>query len=301
MDPVFADIDRQTWNLAPESVKEVLKRSPNVSAIMGVHIFGNPCQVEEMEALAREYEIKLIFDAAHALGSERNGMNIGAFGDVEVFSLSPTKPVVAGEGGIISTKNEKLADILRYARDYGNKGDYNPEFIGLNARLSELHAALALGSLEMLEMNITRRNEIASRYICNLSSIPGVSFQKIEKNDRSTFKDFTILVDGASFGVSRDILAWWLGRLGIATRKYYFPPVHKVKAYWDRWGVHNDAELANTNIVSERVLSLPIWSHMETDIVDRVCEAVATAHRDAEEIGTIFDSETDRHADGGSM
>ena len=288
LEPVFADIDEQTWNLSPASVKEILEKRSDVSAILGVHLFGNPCQVEELEAIARQYDIKLLFDSAHALGSESNGQKIGAFGDIEVFSLSPTKPVVAAEGGVASTSHEELAEVLRYGRDYGNEGDYNPSFIGLNARLSELHAAMALGSLEMLERNIKHRNEVVSRYKSSLSLIPGIRFQRIREKDRSTYKDFTVLIETEEFGMSRDALSWWLERERIDTRKYYSPPVHRTRAYWDRWGKYRDEELPVTNRISEHVLSLPIWSHMDNDIVDHVCETITTAHETAEKINTLY-------------
>jgi len=288
LEPVFADIDEHTWNLAPASVKKVLEQRRDVSAILGVHVFGNPCQVEELEALARQYDIKLLFDSAHALGSESSGKKVGAFGDVEVFSLSPTKPVVAAEGGVASTSHEELAKALRYGRDYGNEGDYDPSFIGLNARLSELHAAMALGSFEMLERNIKHRNEVVSRYKSSLSLIPGIRFQRIREKDRSTYKDLTVLIETEEFGMSRDALSWWLERERIDTRKYYSPPVHRTRAYWDRWGKYRDEELHVTNRISEYVLSLPIWSHMDDDIVDHVCETINTAHETAKKIDALY-------------
>ena len=288
LEPVFADIDEQTLNLAPASVKDILEKRRDVSAILGVHVYGNPCQVEELEALARQYDIKLLFDSAHALGAESNGKKVGAFGDIEVFSMSPTKPVVAGEGGVASTSNEGLAEVLRYGRDYGNEGDYDPRFIGLNARLSELHAALALGSFEMLEGSINRRNEVVSRYISSFGSIPGIRFQRIRENDRSTYKDFTVLIETEEFGISRDALSWWLERQRIDTRKYYSPPVHRTRAYWDRWGKYRDDELPVTNRISKRALSLPLWSHMDDDIVDRVCKAISNAHETADKINALY-------------
>ncbi len=288
LEPVFADVDEETLNLAPASVKEVLEHRRDVSAILGVHVYGNPCQVEELEDLARQYDVKLLFDSAHALGSESNGKKVGAFGDIEVFSLSPTKPVVAGEGGVASTSHEELANVLRYGRDYGNEGDYDPRFIGLNARLSELHAAMALGSFEMLEGSINRRNEVVSRYISSLGLIPGIRFQRIRENDRSTYKDFTVLIETEEFGISRDALSWWLERARIDTRKYYSPPVHRTRAYWDRWGKYRDEELPVTNRISKSALSLPLWSHMNNDIVDRVCEAVSNAHETAEKIQALY-------------
>jgi len=292
LEPVFADIDKQTWNLSPACVEEILEQRRDVSAILGVHIFGNPCQVRELETLARRHDIKLLFDAAHALGSESNGKKVGGFGDIEVFSLSPTKPVVSAEGGMASTSCEELAEVLRYGLDYGNEGDSNTRFVGLNGRLSELHAAMALGSLEMLEENLKRRNEVASRYVNILSSIPGIRFQHTRQGARSNYKDLTVLIENEEFGMSRDALSWWLDRARIDTRKYFFPPVHRTSAYWDRWGKYRDEELPVTNWVSENVLSLPLWSHMGYGIVDHVCEIVTSAHSRAEEISALFAEST---------
>lgn len=288
LEPVFADIDERTWNISPESVKEILQQRPDVSAVLGVHIFGNPCNVQELEALAGDYGVTLLFDAAHALGAESNRRKIGTSGDVEVFSLSPTKPLVAAEGGIVSTSHEELAEVLRYGRNYGNEGDYDPSFIGLNARLSELHAAMALGSLEMLDTNVNRRNQMASRYKDNLISVPGIRYQEIREADRSTFKDFTVYIEPEEFGLSRDTLSWWLKQQRIDTRKYYSPPVHRTRAYWDRWGKHRDSELPITKSVSNRVLSLPMWSHMDVAQVDRVCESIIAAHNRAAEVRHQF-------------
>lgn len=288
LEPVFADIDPDTWNLDPASTEYLLSEHEDINAILCVHVFGNPCDVEALEKLSERYSARLIFDAAHAMGSELQGRKVGSFGDVEVFSFSPTKPLVAGEGGLASTSDAQLARILRFARDYGNEGDYDPAFVGLNARLSELHAALALGSLEQLEENVRARNMLAQRYRDNLKPVEGISFQEVSMYARSTYKDVTILVDQESFGVGRDALAWHLSREGIDTRKYYFPATHRTKAYWDRWGVLYDDMLPVTNRICQKVLSLPIWSHMEISVVDRVCEAILSAYARAEEIEAAF-------------
>jgi dTDP-4-amino-4,6-dideoxygalactose transaminase len=289
LEPVFVDVDERTWNLSPDSVRATLEIRPDISAILGVHVFGNPCQVEELEALAKKFGVKLVYDSAHALGASSNGRNVGAFGDVEVFSLSPTKPMVAAEGGIAATRHEDLAKALRCGRDYGNEGDYNPSFIGLNARLSELHAAMALGSLDMLEANIDRRNEIASHYKSNLGSIAGLEFQRIRENNRSTFKDLTVRIEQSEFGMSRDALSWYLNEEGIDTRKYYHPPTHRTKAYWKEYGKDRDEYLPVTNRLSKQVLSLPLWSHMGNGTVDRVCQAVLKAHDTAEDISQLYE------------
>lgn len=288
LEPVFVDVDSETWNISLEALERALDADVEISTVMPVHIFGNPCDVNGLEALAHDRGLYLVFDSAHAMGAKVVDRWVGCFGDVEVFSLSPTKLVVAGEGGMLTTGNGELASMLRAGRDYGNDGDYNPSFCGLNARMSEFHASLAIESFNMLEENVRRRNMIADRYKEGLSNLDGISFQVIETGHRSTYKDLTILIDEERFGVGRDALAWYLYREGIDTRKYYDPPVHRTVAYWERWGRNCDESLPVTNRISKRVLSLPIWSHMELEIVDRVVEAIGSAQKRAEKIGRDY-------------
>lgn len=291
LEPVFVDIDEETWTLSPASLEEALREHKDVVAVMPVHTFGNPCEVERIDTLAKEKRLAVIYDAAHAMGSKVGEDWVGTFGDAEVFSLSPTKMVVAGEGGIIATRDSDLAGKLRAGRDYGNAGDYDPVLVGLNARMSEFHAALAVESFKLLELNVRRRNSVAERYKAGLSDLPGLRFQKIKQGNRSTYKDFTVLIGEEEFGLNRDVLAWYLLQEGIDTRKYYNPPVHRTKAYWEKWGQRFDEYLPATNRVSSRVISLPIWSHMEMSVVDLVCQKIREAHEGAGEVKRRFDVE----------
>ena len=200
--------------------------------------------------------------------------------------------VTGGEGGIITTGNKELAEKLKAGRDYGNEGDYSPSCAGLNARMSEFHAALAIESFRLLELNVRRRNMIAERYARALSQVKGITFQTIGNGNRSTYKDLTILVDEESFGINRDALAWYLASEGIDTRKYYYPPVHRTAAYWERWGRKYDDYLPVTNMVSKLALSLPMWSHMSEGVVDVVADRIITAHENAEEIENNYLEET---------
>lgn len=288
LEPVFVDIDPDTFNISVDSLRAAVEKDDEICAALPVHVFGNPCDVDGLAALSDGFGLSLVYDSAHGMGARAGDRPVGGFGDAEVFSLSPTKLVVAGEGGIITSNNDELADRLRVARDYGNAGDYNPEIIGLNARMSEFHAALAIESFRMLEQNVFRRNEIASRYKEGLSKLPGITFQKIEPGNRSTYKDLTILIDEERFGISRDALAWHLSNEGIDTRKYYQPPVHRISAYREKWGSRYDELLPVTNRISAQALSLPIWSHMELDLVDTVADAVRNAHITADEIAETF-------------
>ena len=159
------------------------------SAILATHIFGAPCDPRRLEDIAREHGVPVVFDAAHALGALADGVPIGSFGTAEVFSLTPTKPLVAGEGGLVATNDSALAETLRIGRDYGNPGDYDTRFVGLNARMSEFHAAMALESLELLDESLERRRYLASLYREYLDDVPGIELQAFSSRDTSTFKD----------------------------------------------------------------------------------------------------------------
>lgn len=273
--PLFADVDPRTLTLSPDAVRRAL--GVRTSAILATHTFGTPCDVEALDELARRHGLRLFFDAAHALGSLRNGVPVGGFGDAEVFSLSPTKVVIAGEGGIIATNDDVLADRCRIGRDYGNPGDYNCQFVGLNGRMSEIHAAVAIASFRDVDEHVERRNELARRYREELSGVSGIDFPQVSDADRSTYKDFTILVDSDLFGVDADVLGRALAAVGIETRRYYSPPVHAMQAYRSIGGMNG--HLPVTELVASRVLTLPMWSEMRPDQVTHVVDAMLRIRR----------------------
>jgi dTDP-4-amino-4,6-dideoxygalactose transaminase len=267
--PVFADCDAKTFCVAPEAVgAQVASRT---AAILAVHLFGNPAAVNELEEIAAGLRVPLIFDAAHAFGSSSHGKRVGGFGTAEVFSFSPTKLVVAGEGGLVATRDARLAERLRAARNYGDAGNYNPEVLGVNARMSEINAAMALHGLVGLDARIERRNEIRMRYERKLRDVVGIRFQEVSEGGQSTFKDFSVIVDEKEFGHSRDWLVEVLHRENIGARKYFSPPVHRQKLYSAMW---DGRALPVTNLVSDGVVSLPIYSSLKDDSVDKVCEVI---------------------------
>ena len=269
MRPVFVDIRSDTLTLSPEACERAIDEG--TSAILAAHIFGTPCDVEAFERIAKERGLRLFFDAAHAFGSRRGERMIGGFGDAEVFSLSPTKVMVAGEGGLIATDDDLLAERCRIGRNYGNPGDYDCLFVGLNARMSEFHAAVALASFEDLEERLTERQELAAAYRDALEGLPGITFPIVPDGDRSTIKDMTILVDAATFGLGPDDLGRALAAEGIETRRYYAPPVHTMQAYRS---LAQDGDLEVTNDIAGRTLTVPLWSGMGADRVRRVAEAI---------------------------
>lgn len=268
--PLWADVEPRSLTLSPDAVDRAI--GVRTSVIVATHIYGTPCRVRELQAIADRNGIRLIFDAAHAFGSSYQGTRVGGFGNAEVFSLSPTKVVVAAEGGVITTNDDLLAERCRIGRDYGNPGDYDCRFVGLNARMSELHAATALASLEDLDERLVERNRLARLYRDSLAWLPGITMPQVHEEDRSTYKDLTILIDAEEFGLDADTTARALADQGVETRRYYSPPVHRMRAYRQANG--STRTLPVTELASSQVLSLPLWCGMTDDQVIGTAEVL---------------------------
>jgi len=278
--PVFIDVDRNTTNIDPSFLEEAI--TPKTSAVVAVHNFGNPADIEGLEEFATRRGLKLIFDAAHGFGAQYQGSPVGGQGDAQVFSLSPTKLLIAGEGGIVATNDDDLAYRVRICREYGNSGNYDTVFPGINGRLCEFNAVLGLHSLQLLEGGVRNRNLIAELYQRELGSLPGIGFQAIRHGDRSSYKDFGIIIEPKRFGLNRDKLQKALTAENIDTRRYYDPPVHLQTAY--RRFTASGRHLANTEFLANSILCLPIWSNMDSTTALAICTAVKRIHEFSKEI-----------------
>lgn len=265
----FAECDVDSFQLDVDDAKS---RAEGVGAVLATHVFGAPCRPEAVEQLAASLGVPAVFDAAHAFGAARAGRAIGGFGAVEVFSLTPTKPLVAGEGGLVATARAEVAEVLRIARDYGNPGDYDTRLIGLNGRMSELHAAVALCSLDAFDGDLARRRELAERYCRRFDDVPGVAVQRVDAADASTWKDFTIAIDSGALGVDRDTVVRVLAAEGVDTRNYFDPPAHRQRSH-----AADAVELPVTDDVASRVVSLPIYPSLRDHDVDAITALVARA------------------------
>jgi dTDP-4-amino-4,6-dideoxygalactose transaminase len=283
--PVFADVDFDTTNLDPSAAEAAI--TPETSAIVAVHNFGNPADMDAFQELADRKGLKLICDAAHGFGALYQGKPVGPQGDAHVFSMSPTKLVIAGEGGIVATNDDDLAARVRIGREYGNNGRYDSAFAGINARLAEFNALMGEHSLRKLEEASRRRNEIASLYREMLGVLPGIGFQKARDGNRNSYKDFSLTVDAEVFGLTRDNLAAALEFENVDTRTYYDPPVHRQTAY-----AHFAAScerLHNTDRLASVSLSLPMWSHMSDEVALSISEAIRRIHAFAPQVVETLD------------
>lgn len=269
--PVFADIDLATFTVDPKAVEKLI--SPRTSAIFATHVFGVPCNIDALTRIAKKHKLKLIFDAAHAFGSTYKGKPIGSFGDAEVFSTSPTKVLTTGEGGIVATNNDTLAAYVRKGRNYGDDGTEAIPHAGLSARMSEFHAAIGIISLSDLTKNLKRRLDQAAHLKRQLHALePRLKFQTIPPDTKTTYKDFSIYVDPAILGYTRDDLQTFFDSRGIVTRKYFFPPLHRHATYQHA----RKGSLTITTIVAENVLSLPLYSHISRTDINRIIREFKT-------------------------
>lgn len=278
---VFVDSDPRTFNVSVDDL--VRKISKRTAGILVTHVFGNPCEMDLIEQVAREHNLKLICDAAHGFGTSFEGKRIGGFGDAEIFSCSPTKILTTLEGGLISTKNRELAQELRAARNYGVSLDYTCDIPGLNARMTEIGAALGREILKDIEEVFNNRNKYARLYRRLLGAVPGLGFQWVTPKAVHGFKDFAVLVNPSQFGIGRDLLALALEKEGIATKKYFSPLVHQLAAYRNS----RSEDLPNAERLSSQVICLPLFSYMREETIERICKAVMRIHHQAGDISAL--------------
>lgn len=257
-------------NVDPAEVEKAI--TPRTSAIFAVHMFGHAPDIEALQGIAKAHGIRLFFDAAHAFGGSWHGRKLGGFGDAEVFSLGPTKTMPTGEGALITTNDDALAERIRLASNHGHPpGDLDCYLDGMNARLQEINAAIGLKLLESIDRWIARRNELADRYDAGIDALPGLRRTVRSPEVVSTVKDYVVFVDPDRFAMSRDALHDALGKREIMTKKYYWPPVHKLSYALEEFA---GVSCPRTEELASRVLALPLYSHMPVEEVDSVLAAL---------------------------
>jgi dTDP-4-amino-4,6-dideoxygalactose transaminase len=261
--PVFADIDCETFNIDPEDVeRKITKRTV---AILAVHVYGNPCNVENLQKIADKHNIKLIYDAAHAFGVEFKNQSVLKWGDISVLSFHATKVFHTIEGGAIVVKDEKLLDELKLLRNHGIKSEEEVVCFGTNAKMNEFQAAMGLCNLREIDQKIRQRKRIYEYYKEKMSSLKGIKFQQIIAS-RYNYAYMPVCFEN---GKIRDRIYSKLVINGIKPRKYFFP----LTANFDYFRGENLVKkfgLKNANNISNSVLCLPIYSDLELQTVDKI-------------------------------
>lgn len=251
--PVFADIDPNTHNLDPAAVRRMI--TPRTSGIIGVHLWGRAAPVLELQAIADEYGLKLMFDAAHAFGCSYQGQSIGRFGACEVFSFHATKAFNTMEGGAVTTNDDQLAEALRLMRNFGFKGYDKVIHPGTNGKMIEVCAAMGLANLDGFDAVVATNQSNHIAYQQALAGIPGIDVLLYDSGERHNHHYVVVEVD-SSCPVRRDDLIGALHANNILARKYFWPGCHRMYPYCDLFP-HAGLMLPQTIAVAERVMVLP--------------------------------------------
>ena len=267
--PVFCDIDPITFTIDVTKIESLV--TDKTVAILPVHVYGNVCNVEEIDRIARKYGLKVIYDAAHAFGEVYKGKGIGTFGDISCFSFHATKVFNTIEGGAVSFSNEKFGRALYRLKNFGIRNEEVVDGIGANAKMNEFCAAMGLCNLRHIATEIAKRKQVVERYLSNLKGISGLQFNPIQKDVTSNYAYFPIFINKEIFGVGRDEVKDALAIEGIGARKYFYPLTNTFDCFEGRFDV-GTTPIAKE--VSNKVLALPLYADLAMEDVDRICKII---------------------------
>lgn len=268
LQPVFCDIRPDDYTIDADKIEALI--TERTSAILPVHVYGNLCQVDKIEAIARKYGLKVIYDAAHAFGIRQGGKGVGNFGDMSMFSFHATKVFHTVEGGGLAFRDPALHERLAELRQFGMQGQEAVPLVGTNAKMTEMHAAMGLCNLRHVDEYIARRKAAVRRYQERLRNIAGLKPCTEAEDVQGNYAYFPVLVEG--YVCSRDQLADRLAAHGIFARKYFYPITSSFACYQGRFPIQ-DTPVAQW--VSDRILCLPLYSDLSLDTVDSICDLLA--------------------------
>lgn len=272
--PVFADMDPHTCNINPETVERLI--TPRTTGILGVHVWGRPCDTNVLEAIGRKHRLKIMFDAAHAFGCSRNGTMAGSFGECEVFSFHATKFLNSFEGGAIVTNNDLLAEKIRLMRNFGFKGFDNVGYLGVNGKMTEVCAAMGLTSLEIIDDLIATNRRNYEAYVRLLYGLAGISAIQYNPAEHNNYHYIVVEVDPEKSSLNRDELVSVLHAENVLARKYFWPGCHRMEPY--RSLQPNAALLLpETERVASRIFLLPTGQAVDVATIEIICGIIRKA------------------------
>jgi dTDP-4-amino-4,6-dideoxygalactose transaminase len=271
--PVFADIDSETYNVDPREVEE--KITDKTSAILAVHVYGNPCYMNELHSIAKRHNLKIIYDAAHAFGVQFEGDPVTCFGDLSTLSFHATKVFNTIEGGAVVAKDDKIVEILKLMRNHGIKSETEVVLPGTNAKMNEFQAAMGLCNLDFINESMSSRKVLYERYIERLSGLP-ITFQKIVAS-KYNFSYMPVLFETSA---ERDSVYSLLIEKGIKPRKYFFPLTVNFD-YFKKVGIElvQKYGLKNAPKIADRILCLPLYPSLEALEVDNITSLIEENHK----------------------
>lgn len=270
LNPVFVDIDRDTFNIDPFKIEAAI--TEKTTAIMPVHCYGNPCNVEEIEKIAKKHNLKVIYDAAHAFGVNYKGNSILKYGDLSVISFHATKVFNTFEGGVIICPDSATKLKIDQLKNFGFENELTIKSAGINGKMSEVNAAFGLVQLNHVDEAIAKRKIIHELYCKLLSNIKGVSIPKFESQATKNYSYYPIIVED-NYRMSRDELYLELQKYNIFARRYFYPLISNMDLYKTIQS-SLDVNLLKANEISNKVLCLPIYVELDLDIVEYIAKLI---------------------------
>lgn len=267
--PVFCDINETDYTLDVSKLEGLI--TEKTSAIMPVHVYGNVCDVLAIDKIAKKYNLKVIYDAAHTFGVKINGTAIGNFGDISMFSFHATKVFHTVEGGGLTYKDANYSPIFAKLRQFGMVGQENVTAIGTNAKMTEMHAAMGLCNLRHIDEEIAKRKSVMHRYYSLLSGVKGLKLCEPQINVKPNYAYLPVVFSKEKFGMNRDEVCNLLAGHNMFARKYFYPLTSSFEVYQGKFDIQNTPVAKN---IAENVLTLPLYADLEVEDVDLICKVL---------------------------
>lgn len=269
LEPVFCDIDSNDFTIDVTKLERLI--TDKTCAIVPVHVYGNVCNVEAIEKIAKKYDLKVIYDAAHTFGVKYKNRGIGDFGDVSCFSFHATKVFNTIEGGAVCFKDKEFGETLYNLKNFGIRGPERVEAVGANAKMNEFCAAMGLCNLRHVDDEIKKRKIVVERYREYLENVDGLQLNPIQKDVQSNYAYFPVIFEEKIFGASRNEVFDALAEKGIGARKYFYPLTNGFECFHGKYNVYETPVALH---ISKRVLTLPLYADLSLEDVDCICETI---------------------------
>ena len=272
--PIFCDVNLDDYTMDADKIEALI--TDKTVAIVPVHVYGNMCDVEKIDAIAKKYNLKVIYDAAHAFGVKYKGVSSANFGDASMFSFHATKVFNTIEGGAVCFKDDSLVSTMNDMKNFGIRGEECVAFVGGNAKMSEFQAAMGICNLRHLDSEIAKRKQIVERYYNHLDGVHGIKLCKVQTDVESNYAYFPVVFDG--FGADRNEVHAALAENDIVARKYFYPLTNSFEcyAYLPNSGVKRTPIAA---YLADRVLTLPLYADLPLSDVDRICKIILSCEK----------------------
>ena len=273
-EPVFCDINPIDFTIDVSKIESLI--TDRTCAIMPVHVYGNVCNVEEIERIANKYGLKVIYDAAHTFGVRYKGKGIATYGDASCFSFHATKVYNTIEGGAVCFQEPELGQKLCRLRDFGIRDAEVVDGIGANAKMNEFAAAMGLCNLRHVDAEIDKRARIVKRYRERLDGVDGIQLSPIQNDVKPNYAYFPVIFNERTFGASRNEVANALNLQGINARKYFYPITNSFECFHGKYDTSKTPVALN---ISLRVLTLPLYADLSLEEVDSICDIILSCKK----------------------